>query len=167
MVTYIWVNIGSGNGLLPLSHYLNQCWIIIKGVLWHSPESNFTKCALVLDLCNVFEYHPFRIITTSPRGQWVNSHATVWHIKHHMVLLCLALVWLCHQFWNLWICVIQLSALFRIASLSLGHDNVWFLSYRKTSYINSTLVGNKIVDNSDVVGASPVGAAPTTSSFST
>ena len=25
------------------SHNLNQCWLIIKGVLWHSPESNFTS----------------------------------------------------------------------------------------------------------------------------
>ena len=25
------------------SHYLNQCWLIIKGVLWHSPDSNFTQ----------------------------------------------------------------------------------------------------------------------------
>ena len=25
------------------SHYLNQCWFKIKGVLWHSPESNFTS----------------------------------------------------------------------------------------------------------------------------
>ena len=24
------------------SYYLNQCWLIIEGVLWHSPESNFT-----------------------------------------------------------------------------------------------------------------------------
>ena len=24
------------------SHYLNQCWLIISEVLWHSPEANFT-----------------------------------------------------------------------------------------------------------------------------
>ena len=27
------------------SHYLNQCWLIIKCVLWPSPENNFTRCA--------------------------------------------------------------------------------------------------------------------------
>ena len=27
------------------SHYTNQCWLIISGALWHSPESNFTKSA--------------------------------------------------------------------------------------------------------------------------
>ena len=31
MATYIWVNIGLGNDLLP-SHYLKHCWI---NILWH------------------------------------------------------------------------------------------------------------------------------------
>ena len=44
---YIWVNIGSGNGfcLTTPSHYLNQWGLLIRGVLWHSPESNFTRSA--------------------------------------------------------------------------------------------------------------------------
>ena len=25
------------------SHYLNQCWLMIREVLWHSPDSNFTE----------------------------------------------------------------------------------------------------------------------------
>ena len=25
------------------SHYLNHCWLTIKGVLWYSPENNFTS----------------------------------------------------------------------------------------------------------------------------
>ena len=29
--------------LLAPSHYLSQCWLIMKGVHWHSPERNFTK----------------------------------------------------------------------------------------------------------------------------
>ena len=24
------------------SHYLNKCWLIIHGILWHSPDTNFT-----------------------------------------------------------------------------------------------------------------------------
>ena len=28
--------------LMATSHYLNQCWLIIKGVLWHSPDNDFT-----------------------------------------------------------------------------------------------------------------------------
>ena len=25
------------------NHYLNQCWLVVKGVLWQSPASNFTS----------------------------------------------------------------------------------------------------------------------------
>ena len=48
MMTQIWVNIGSGNGLLPDDTKPlpeNQCWILIGKVMWHSPESNFTASA--------------------------------------------------------------------------------------------------------------------------
>ena len=31
--------------LMASSHYLNQGWLIIKCVLWHAPESNFTRTA--------------------------------------------------------------------------------------------------------------------------
>ena len=55
---------------MPSYHHLNQCWIIIKGTLWHSPESNFTR--------NAKKFYPYRkihfkITATSPRGQWANS----------------------------------------------------------------------------------------------
>ena len=36
--------------LMAPSHYLNQCWLNIKCVLWHSPESNFIK--------NAHEFNP-------------------------------------------------------------------------------------------------------------
>ena len=40
----MWVSIGSGYDLLldgtkPLP-YLNQCWLIVSEILWHSPEGN-------------------------------------------------------------------------------------------------------------------------------
>ena len=44
------------------SHYINQCWLIISEVLWHSPEGDFTE--------NVKDFYPNSI---SPRGQWVNA----------------------------------------------------------------------------------------------
>ena len=28
--------------LMAPSHYLNWCWLFMKDILWHSPESNFT-----------------------------------------------------------------------------------------------------------------------------
>ena len=37
MMTEIKVNIGSDNGLTAPSHYLNQSWLLINEVLWHSP----------------------------------------------------------------------------------------------------------------------------------
>ena len=39
------------------SHYLNQCWLIIKGVLWHSAENNFTKGAHEFNLRRVQRLH--------------------------------------------------------------------------------------------------------------
>ena len=52
------------------SHYLNQCWLIIKGVRWRSPESNSTSAHEIQ--LYVFEDYTFEIATTSPKGQWVN-----------------------------------------------------------------------------------------------
>ena len=36
--------------LVAPSHYLNQCWLILKGDMWPSPESNFTKSAHGINL---------------------------------------------------------------------------------------------------------------------
>ena len=57
--------------LMAPSHYLSQCWFIIKCVLWHSPESNFTKSAHEINLQHVLRDYTSKITTTSPRGQWV------------------------------------------------------------------------------------------------
>ena len=32
--------------LMAPSHYLNQCWLIIYGLLWHAPGSTFTESVL-------------------------------------------------------------------------------------------------------------------------
>ena len=55
------------------SHYRNQWWLIIKAVLWHSPEGNFTRSAHELKSIACVRNYPFKSTTTSPRGQWVNS----------------------------------------------------------------------------------------------
>ena len=52
--------------LMSPSQYLNQWWLIITGILWHSHESNFIKIAHELKI-------HFEIITTSPRSQQVKS----------------------------------------------------------------------------------------------
>ena len=38
------------------SHYLNQCWLMISEVLWHSPDRNFTEKYLRhISLCDNWE----------------------------------------------------------------------------------------------------------------
>ena len=54
------------------SHWLNQSWLIIKGVLWHSHESNFIKTQTSWT-CHVFRDNTCNIVTPSPRGQWVKQ----------------------------------------------------------------------------------------------
>ena len=39
------------------SHYLNQCWLIVKGVLWHWPKSMLTLC-LEFTLSNFLPHLP-------------------------------------------------------------------------------------------------------------
>ena len=57
------------------SHYLNQCWLIIRGVLWHTSESSFAGIAQGIDSGYEFEKDILKNIFKSPRGQWVNSSA--------------------------------------------------------------------------------------------
>ena len=41
--------------LMAPSHYLNQCWLMISEVLWHSPDSNFTENTSDIYRWNEFE----------------------------------------------------------------------------------------------------------------
>ena len=56
--------------LMALSHYLNQCWLIIKGVLWYSLGNNFTGSAHELNLQHVFRDYTLKITTTPLMCQW-------------------------------------------------------------------------------------------------
>ena len=56
------------------SHYLNQCWLIIRGVLWHTSESSFAGIAQGIDSGYEFEKDILKNIFKSPRGQWVKTH---------------------------------------------------------------------------------------------
>ena len=59
------------------SHYLNQCWLIIRGVLWHTSESSFAGIAQGIDSGYEFEKDILKNIFKSPRGQWVNASTAV------------------------------------------------------------------------------------------
>ena len=70
MATQIWVNIGSDNALLPDGDkpLSEPILIYITCVLWHSPNSNFTRSA---------HEHSFEITTNSRRGQRVKCTVLV------------------------------------------------------------------------------------------
>ena len=50
--------------LMAPSHYLNQCWLIISEVLWHSPDGNFTWNAQ-----DIYPWREFEITNLSLHPQ--------------------------------------------------------------------------------------------------
>ena len=54
------------------SHYLNQCWLIIDKVLWHSSQDIIMRRSQNNNRYNNIENYIFRITLRSPRGQWIN-----------------------------------------------------------------------------------------------
>ena len=56
-------------------HYLNQCWLIISEVQWHSYQGKFTRDASTINHWNLFESYMYmsKISFKFPRGQWVNA----------------------------------------------------------------------------------------------
>ena len=72
------------------SHYLNQCWLIIRGVLWHTSESSFAGIAQGIDSGYEFEKDILKNIFKSPRGQWVNNHVHIDFISGCPILKWLA-----------------------------------------------------------------------------
>ena len=57
--------------LMAPSRYMNQCWLIIREVLWYSPEGNYTGTAQDTHPWHQIYNYQFQITVTSPRGQWV------------------------------------------------------------------------------------------------
>ena len=57
------------------SHYLNQCWLIIREVQWHSFLDNFTRDTSTINHYDTFENYITKISFNFPRGQWVNMSA--------------------------------------------------------------------------------------------
>ena len=88
MATYIWVNFGSGNSLLPdgTKPLPEPSWLLINEVLGHSHEINFTSAQATI-LYNEFEDYTFKIIATSSRGQWLNTFKSYHsNVNHNRVL---------------------------------------------------------------------------------
>ena len=56
------------------SHCLNQCWLIISKVLWHSSEGIIMRRSEDTNQQNKIENYIFRIAFRSPKGQWVKMY---------------------------------------------------------------------------------------------
>ena len=52
------------------SHYLNQCWLIISKVQWHSSECNFTRDASAISHWNLLENYLSEFCSNLP---WANE----------------------------------------------------------------------------------------------
>ena len=55
------------------SHYLNQCWLIIGKVQWHSSADYFTRYTSPINHHHQLENCLYQFSFKSPRDQWVNS----------------------------------------------------------------------------------------------
>ena len=64
------------------SHYLNQCWLIICEVPWHSSRCIIIRRSEETNQLNKIEYCSFKMASRSPRGHWVNlskaGHVNIW-----------------------------------------------------------------------------------------
>ena len=58
------------------SHYLNQCWLMIREVPWHSSGCIIIRRSEETNQWNKIESCSFKMASRSPRGQWVNSMGT-------------------------------------------------------------------------------------------
>ena len=100
------------------SHYLSQSWLIMNLMLWHPPENNFIGISNINSI-NDFANYNFKIITASPRGQWINIQAmqaelktSLFYISHHFPMSwwlhgqdnpagALSVQWLGARLWHL------------------------------------------------------------------
>ena len=91
MTTYTWVY------MVPImacclttpSHYLHQSRLIIAlFILWNSTESYFNRSLMNLNPLHVYNDYTFEIISTSPRGKWINLFCFWWVRITFMWLIC-------------------------------------------------------------------------------
>ena len=63
------------------SHYLNQYWVVIKGVPWNSSECNFSRSDHELIHNTCLDITLFEITAVAPRAQWVKILNNVPHLS--------------------------------------------------------------------------------------
>ena len=84
--------------LMAPSHYLNQCWLIIGEVPWHSSQGIILR--RWEDTKNKIENCSFKMASRSPRGQWVNSLRPSDAYVHQYARPSLVQMVACHLFSN-------------------------------------------------------------------
>ena len=72
------------------SHYLNQCWLIIRKVEWYASKGKFTRDNSAINHWNYLANQVPRISFKFPRGQWVKRKITVSKgVWTHWTVLCI------------------------------------------------------------------------------
>ena len=81
------------------SHYLNQCWLTIIKVPWHSPEGITIRSSADTRHRNKIQFWIFKIDSRFPRGQWVKNiinmrfYQILFHalnlIHHFLTIFCI------------------------------------------------------------------------------
>ena len=120
MAMEMWVNISSGNCLLPdgTKPLPDHCWLMVRWYMWHPPVGNFTGNAEDVYPWYKFEKDWLDITAASPRGQWDNYANPVYGVAT-----------ICHQVrWIRW----GHPSLFHIATSLL----IWYKMFcvREISY---------------------------------
>ena len=76
--------------LMTPNHYPDQCWFIIKGVLWHSSENNSTRSAQELILWHMFKITLLKLPPYQPKA---NKLIYVWEYFFIKTSFCAELFW--------------------------------------------------------------------------
>ena len=58
------------------SHYLNQCWLMISEVLWHSSDNKYRELHLQLDKYNQW-FHYYDVTWASQQHKWLATQRFV------------------------------------------------------------------------------------------
>ena len=62
------------------SHYLNQCWLMISEVLWHSTDSNFTEKTLKLFIIEInLKFVNLRLESNPPGVHEITPSVITWY----------------------------------------------------------------------------------------
>ena len=83
-------------------HYLNQCWLIINEILWHSPEDDFSITSQDIYPWYECENHTLKTISTSSNGQIVNLSVKGTPVVHKSDYRIFPWIWI--PKWNETLC---------------------------------------------------------------